>query len=82
MAKKKAKKKLEQIGSVSKTRQLQLLRDLNKVIKRHALSGTVAELHIKSMAIGGECPPGQALREVCKKLPDGTVVCEMKCMPL
>ena len=82
MATKKTKKKLEKIGSVSKTRQLQLLRDLNKVIKKHALSGTVAELHIKSMATADQCPPGQALREVCKKLPDGTVVCEMKCMPI
>jgi hypothetical protein len=81
MAKKTSKKKPETLASASKAKQLALLRDFNKALKKHAVSGTVAEFQIRSAAAAGDCPAGTVRREVCRKLPNGTVVCEMKCMP-
>ena len=57
--------KLNAIVSLTKTDQLALMKDINKMLKKHAVSGAITELHVKSGSM--VC--------ACKKLPSGKIIC-------
>lgn len=80
MAKTTSKKKSVQLSAAPKAKQKALLTEINKLLKKHAFSGTVAELQIKGIAAAGDCPAGQVWKEVCVKLPTGKIVCKGQCV--
>jgi hypothetical protein len=57
--------KLNPIVSLTKTDQLALMKDINKVLKKHAVSGAITQFHVKSGTM--VC--------ACKKLPNGKIIC-------
>ncbi len=62
----------------SKRTQAAVLRGVNKVLAAHGITGRVAELHVSSTDDG--CTDGQSKQVVCRKQPDGTIVCREECV--
>jgi hypothetical protein len=73
------------LPTASASRRLAVMRDLNKVLLSHGVTGKVSEFHLSvaagAVAAGAAagCPPGQSPMVVCRKQPDGSVVCKEEC---
>ena len=59
-----------------------LVKDLEKVLKKHKWSGGAIALHKKPFtATEDACPPGTRPQEVTYQRPDGTWVTKIVCVP-
>jgi hypothetical protein len=66
--------------SSSETRSA-VMRDVNKVLDKHGITGRIEGLHLVAAAAdAGGCPPGTSRRVVCRKQPNGTIVCKEECV--
>lgn len=81
-----AKTKRVELHEAPKSMRTSVFRRINAVLREHGVSGTVSELHLTSApragTPAGDCPAGTIRKVVCFQQPDGTTVCEERCVPL
>jgi hypothetical protein len=77
MAKKPSSPQKTPIQQAPKALHAAVFRDVNKVLAAHGIAGRISGLQVTGPAaaqVGG--PPGKTLQVVCRKKPDGTIVCK------
>ena len=62
-----------------KTKQVAVLRRINQLLVAEGIAGKIRELHLEMPAAAKDCPPGTRKRTVCRKQPDGRVICREEC---
>jgi hypothetical protein len=58
-----------QLETASASRRKAVVRDINKILGDHGVKAKLTELHLTSVV-------GEAKRIVCRKQPDGRIVCK------
>jgi hypothetical protein len=69
------------LHKVSAKKRATVFRQINRVLKKHGIAGTVAAMHFESAALE-PCPPDTIRRVVCRRQPSGTIKCEELCVPV
>jgi hypothetical protein len=83
----KARKAAPQLTSdaSAKTRAA-ILKGIRRVLKEQGVAGDLAEVHVDTttaaLGLAAPCPPNTISRMVCFRRPDGTLVCEERCVPI
>jgi hypothetical protein len=69
------------LPDASASRQRAVVRDMNKVLLAHGVTGKISELHLTAAAsTDADCPPGQTKQVVCRKQPNGNFICREECV--
>jgi hypothetical protein len=64
----------------TKTKQAVVVRRINQLLAAEGIAGRIRELHLDVPASASDCPPGTRKRTVCRKQPDGRIVCREECV--
>lgn len=74
------------LHEMSPTQQAGVLQDIQQVLQARGVAGQVAQLHIEQppspAGAAVRCPPNTVRRVVCARQPDGTIVCQERCVPV
>ena len=71
------------LHAVSAKKRAAVFHHINRVLEQHGIRGAVAEMHLDADADPLDpCPPGTIRRQVCRRLPTGTIACQELCVPV
>jgi hypothetical protein len=73
-----------ELNEVAASKSAKVFRQMESLLKEHGLVARLDTIRLSPTVASaeGECPPGMVKRVVCRRGPDGRIVCREECGPI